>query len=145
MPIPTASVLDFEILGKQKFDVSWYGTKTDAVSEERNVSLLEEKLHESENEFSAVPLHYIQVFTSIIPEHLAKSCILKSSPKYTCYMTNITSDVSRMSVIFTEFTYFPENVSEMHTSLHSTEHQLTLRYALITLNMLHIFDIILQF
>ena len=46
-------------------------------------------------------------------------------------MTNITRDMSRMSVIFTEFTYFPRDVSEMHTSLHSTERQLILRYALI--------------
>ena len=39
-------------------------------------------------------------------------------------MANITSDVSRMSVIFTEFTYFPRDASETHTSLHSTELQL---------------------
>ena len=54
---------------------------------------------------------------------------LKTSPKYTSYMTNITSDVSTMSVIFTEFTYFPRDVSETHTSLHSTELQLILHYA----------------
>ena len=61
---------------------------------------------------------------------LAKSYILKLSPKYTCYMTNTTSDMSRMSVIFTDFTYFPQDVSETHTSLHSTELQLILCYAL---------------
>ena len=62
--------------------------------------------------------------------HLAKSNILKSSPKYTCYITNITSDVSRMSIIFAGFTYFPRDVSEAHTSLHTTELQLILRYGI---------------
>ena len=33
-----------------------------------------------------------------------------------------------MSVIFTEFTYFPRDVSETHTFLHSTEIQLILHY-----------------
>ena len=60
--------------------------------------------------------------------HLANSYILKSSPKYTCHITNTTSDVSRMNIIFTEFTYFPQDVSETHTPLHSTELQLILRY-----------------
>ena len=62
---------------------------------------------------------------------MAKSYILKSFPKFTCYTKNTTSDVSRMSVIFTEFTYFPRDVSESHTSLHSTELQLILRYAIV--------------
>ena len=35
----------------------------------------------------------------------------------------VLSDVSRMSIIFTEFTYFPQDVSETHISLHSTELQ----------------------
>ena len=60
--------------------------------------------------------------------HLAKSHILKSSPKYTCYTTNTTSDLSRISVTSTEFTYFSRNVSETHTSLHSSELELILRY-----------------
>ena len=60
--------------------------------------------------------------------HLAKSYILKSSPKYTCYTTNTTPCVSRMSAIFTEFTYFSRDVSETRISLHSAELQLILRY-----------------
>ena len=36
-----------------------------------------------------------------------------------------------MSVIFTKFTYFPRDVSEMHTLLHSTELQLILRYEVV--------------
>ena len=60
--------------------------------------------------------------------HLAKSCILKSSPKFTCYTTNTVSDVYLFSLVLTQFTYFPQDVSETHTSLHSTELQLILRY-----------------
>ena len=36
------------------------------------------------------------------------------------------SDVSRISLIFTEFTCFPQGVSETHTSLHSTSSELQL-------------------
>ena len=53
--------------------------------------------------------------------HLAKSCILKSSPKFTCYTNNTVSDVYLFSLVLTQFTYFPQDVSETHTSLHSTE------------------------
>ena len=61
-------------------------------------------------------------------DHLAKSYILKSSAKFTCYMTNTVSDVYLLSLVFTQFTYLPQDVSEMHTSLHSTELQLILHY-----------------
>ena len=44
------------------------------------------------------------------------------------WQNHTTSDVSRMSVIFTEFTYFPRDVCLTHTSLHSTKLQLILRY-----------------
>ena len=63
--------------------------------------------------------------------HLAKSYILKSSPKYTCYTTNTVSDVYLFSLVFTQLTYFPQDVSQTHTSLHSTELQLILRYVLL--------------
>ena len=53
---------------------------------------------------------------------------LKITSKYNCYMTNTTSDVSRMSIIFTKFTYLPLDVSETHTSLRSTE--LSVNFAL---------------
>ena len=59
-------------------------------------------------------------------EHLAKSYILKSSPNHTCYTTNTIFNVYLISLIFTQFTYFPQDVSEMHTSFHSTELQLIL-------------------
>ena len=62
--------------------------------------------------------------------HLAKSYILKSSPMFTCCMTNTVSDVYLFSPVFTQFTYFPQDVSETHTSLHSNELQLILRYGL---------------
>ena len=64
---------------------------------------------------------------SAILDSFGKINILK--PKYPCYMTNTISDVSRMSLIFTKFTYFPQDVSETHTSLHSTKLQLILHYA----------------
>ena len=70
-----------------------------------------------------------KIFPTKATQHLGKSYILKSSMKYACYMTNTASDVSRMSVIFTQFTYFPGDVSEMQTSLHSIELQLILHYA----------------
>ena len=54
--------------------------------------------------------------------HLAKSHILKSSPKYTSIF-----DASRLILMFTNFTYFPQDVSEMHTSFHPTELQLIMR------------------
>ena len=44
--------------------------------------------------------------------HLAKSYILKSSPKRTCYSTNTLTDVYLFSLIFTQFTYFPQDVSK---------------------------------
>ena len=47
---------------------------------------------------------------------------------FTCYTTNTVSDVYLFSVLFTQFTYFQQDVPEMHTSLHSTELQLILRY-----------------
>ena len=62
------------------------------------------------------------------PSQLAKSYILKSSPKLICYTTNTTPHVSRITLILIEFTYFPPDISEMHTSLHSTELQVILRY-----------------
>ena len=43
-------------------------------------------------------------------------------------MTNTLSDVYLFSLVFTQFTYFPQDVSETYTSLHSTELQLILRY-----------------
>ena len=49
--------------------------------------------------------------------HLAKSYILKSSPKFTCYTTNTVSDVYLFSPVFTQFTYFPQDVSKPHTLL----------------------------
>ena len=54
--------------------------------------------------------------------------ILKSSPKHTCYMTDTTSDENLFSLVFTQFIYFPQDVSEMHISLHSTKLQLILCY-----------------
>ena len=60
--------------------------------------------------------------------HLAKSYILKSFPKFTCYTTNTVPDVYLFSLVFTQFTYFPQDVSEAYTLLHSTELQLILRY-----------------
>ena len=66
--------------------------------------------------------------TELKTDHLAKSYILKSSPKFTCYTTNTVSDVYLFSLVSTQFTYFPQDVSETHTSLHSTELQLILRY-----------------
>ena len=47
---------------------------------------------------------------------------------FTCYTANIVSYVYLFSLIFTQFTYFPQDVSETHSSLHSTEPQLILRY-----------------
>ena len=43
-------------------------------------------------------------------------------------MTNTVSDAYLISLVFTQFTYFPQDVAETHTSLHSTELQLILRY-----------------
>ena len=51
--------------------------------------------------------------------HLAKSYILKSYPEFTSYTTNIVSDVYLFSLVFTQFTYFPQDVSETHILLHS--------------------------
>ena len=45
------------------------------------------------------------------------------------YTTNIISDVSRISLIFTEFVYFPQDGSQTHTTFYSTEPQLILRAA----------------
>ena len=73
--------------------------------------------------------YYVQNDTRAnVITYLVKSYILKSSPKYTCYTTYISSDLSRMSVIFTEFTFFPGDVSETPIPLHSTELQLILHY-----------------
>ena len=69
--------------------------------------------------------------------------ILKSSPQFTCYTTNTTSDVSRMSIIFTEFTYLSRDVSETDTPLHSTELQLILRYGISNFTVFGISKIIL--
>ena len=66
--------------------------------------------------------------TQISTIHLAKSYIIKSSPKFTCYTTNTVSDVYLFSLVFTQFTYFPQDVSETHTLLRSTELQLILHY-----------------
>ena len=63
-----------------------------------------------------------------LSSHLAKSYILKLSPKLTCYTTNTVSDVYLFSLVFIQFTYFPQDVSEIHTMLHSTELQLILHY-----------------
>ena len=60
-------------------------------------------------------------------DQFAKSYVLKSSPKHSCYMTNTVPDVYLFSPVFTQFTYFPQDVSEIHTSFHSTELQLILR------------------
>ena len=49
---------------------------------------------------------------------------------FTCYMTNTVSDVYLFSLVSTHFTYFPQDVSETHTSLRSTELQLILRCVL---------------
>ena len=43
-------------------------------------------------------------------------------------ITNTVSDVCLFSLVLTQFTYCPQDVSETHTSLHSTELQLILRY-----------------
>ena len=42
-------------------------------------------------------------------------------------ITNTRSDVSKISLIFIEFTYLPKDVSETQTSFHSTELQFILR------------------
>ena len=49
--------------------------------------------------------------------HLAKSYILKSPQKFTCFTSKTVSGVSKMSLIFTKFTYFPRDVSETHIYL----------------------------
>ena len=72
----------------------------------------------------------MKVLFQIETYHLAKSYVLKSSPKDTYYTTNTVSDVYLFSLVFTQFTYFPQGVSETHTTFHSTELQLILRSVL---------------
>ena len=71
----------------------------------------------------------VLVYRSTEACHLTKSHILKSSLKHTCYITDTTSDVSRISLIITKFPYFPQDVSEAHTLFHSTELELVLHSA----------------
>ena len=68
-------------------------------------------------------------YVSQLPYHLAKSHILKSSPKLITYIIDTISDVSRISLIFTKFSQFPRDVSETHTSFHPIELQFILHYA----------------
>ena len=75
-----------------------------------------------------LPWDMIPALQFIVDVHLAKSYILKSFPKFTFCTTNTVSDVYLFSLVFTQFTYFPQDISETHTSLHSTEFQLILRY-----------------
>ena len=55
-----------------------------------------------------------------------KSLILKSSQKYHFHTPNTVFGVLRISPIFAELTHFPRDVSEMHTTFHSTDLKLIL-------------------